>query len=104
MILELVETLREEALADLQTVSAGKPLCRISANGIQGQEAKYFEGRYAALTEIVNGAPVNSCLQAWQGQLERARHSNSSVAWMQYFGGGADALMELISGTDGEPD
>lgn len=98
MTSELAQTLRAEALADLQTVSAGKSLCRISANGIQGQEAKYFEGRYSALTEIVNGEFIDSCLMAWQGQLERARHSNSSAAWMQYFGGGADALMELMNG------
>lgn len=104
MTSELAQTLREEALADLQTVSAGKPLCRISANGIQGQEAKYFEGRYSALTEIVNGDPIEARLKAWQGQLERARHSNSSAAWMQYFGGGADALMELINGTNAGQD
>jgi hypothetical protein len=90
--------LREEALADLHAVAGGVPLCRMSANGIQGQEAKYFEGRYAALTEVIHGGSLESCLATWQEQLVRSRQGRASRAWQQYFGGGADALMELVQG------
>lgn len=98
-----IAALKASALVDLQAVVGGSSLCRVSALGVRGQSAKYFEGRYAALTEIEratalreddNGLLVNQVVTRWLDLHHRYALNESESAWTHYAAGGIDALID----------
>lgn len=86
----------EQAEAELDTASHGKPLCKVSMTGTTGQSVKYFEGRWAALREVQRGADPHEAFHAWRREYERHQQQDSGAAWLHYSAGGVDALFDLL--------
>lgn len=95
--LDRLTRLRDEALRDLEQASGGAPLCRVSATGTQGQTIKYFEGRYAVLTELLRADRElwASIATAWEERLGKLQSERAGKAWIMYSSGGVDALCDV---------
>lgn len=101
-LLPLVERQERDALARLTDATSGGALCRLDGSGVG--EAKYWEGRAAALAqvrrELRRGADprretVDRRLAAWRAETA-ALSAGASPAWSAYLAGGVDALAALL--------
>lgn len=102
-----VALLEAQALEQLTAVLSGGAMCRI--DGATARQAKYWEGRSAALAELRRAlrkapAPDHPALLAraretWAGQATTMRGER----WADYTAGGRAALADLTADVPTEP-
>ena len=104
-VVELLDTLIDEAAARLQSATGGAALCRITASGSPGRSAKRAEGRWAALQALSSALSADESdprtaaesLQArWQSDLDRGSADPAS-SWVPYCEGGLEGLAEFVA-------
>lgn len=97
---DALTALIERAVIDLDTVTKGGPLCRLTSDGRSAPTAKYLEGRWAALTELQRsrerGHSDEEVLSRWRSTLQRHTAAQSRGDWIAYDEGGVDALTEVL--------
>ncbi len=100
-LLAQVERHERDAVARLTDAASGVALCRL--DGTRAGDAKYWEGRCAALAEVrrelrrggpeAQSAPERR-LVSWRE--EAARRATGSAAWSSYLEGGVAGLSALL--------
>ena len=97
-----LDELIEQASRDLQDAAGGVALCAITRSGGSAPAVKYYEGRWAALSELrrVGDAPASSGVAVrdrWAGDLGLLTERGADANWIAYANGGVDALTEYVS-------
>ena len=96
-----LDELIEQASRDLQEAAGGVALCAITRSGGSAPAVKYYEGRWAALSEVRRAAdaPGSSGVavrERWTGDLALLTARGADANWIAYANGGVDALTEFV--------
>ncbi len=96
-----LDRLIEAAAAGLNAASGGGALCAISRSGRPAPAVKYYEGRWAALTdlrrELRRGEEGSEQVSGrWLADLDRLTEQQAGENWLAYAQGGVDALADVV--------
>jgi hypothetical protein len=99
-----------EAARQMHAATAGAAVCAITRSGASAPAAKYYEGRWAALSELrrrLAAEPLEAgvpgpLLDRWAADLEARTSAGAGPDWIAYLTGGVDTLAEMAGpDTDG---
>lgn len=97
-----LDELIEQASRNLQDAAGGVALCAITRSGGSAPAVKYYEGQWAALSEVrrATDAPGSSGVAVrdrWTGDLALLSERGADANWIAYANGGVDALTDYLS-------
>lgn len=99
MDMSRLDALIAQAEEGLDRATGGGPLCAAAAAGGTAPAAKYYEGRWAALTELRRAGPDTdgaTVRNRWVADLRTVTEREASAAWIAYVTGGVDGLADVL--------